>query len=64
MQVLQGLHRCDWHSVRQLAVEVHSKELLDQVQPIAHKHFAEVQVHQDKAMRSTELFLLLARRAG
>jgi hypothetical protein len=61
LQVLQGLtSESDWARVRQLVVEVHSEELLVQVEALARQHFDLVEVDQDKHMQHTQLYMLHA----
>lgn len=64
VQVLEGVHDADWAVVRQAVIEVHSAELLVQVEGILKRRFSRVSVLQDKHMQGSELFIVYASRGG
>lgn len=60
LQVLKGLSDEDWRTVKQLVVEVHSRELLAQVEALVTPHFDRVLVEQGANMQGSQLYLLYA----
>jgi hypothetical protein len=60
LQVLKGLCDEDWCKVKQLVVEVHSRELLAEVEALVRPHFDRVVVEQGANMHCSQLYLLYA----
>ena len=60
MQVLRGISPACWTNVKQLVVEVHSTELLEEVRALVVPHFDRVVVEKDSSLAASELYLLYA----
>jgi len=65
--VLAGLEESDWEKIRQVVMEVHSRELYDHVVPIFEKHGFNVAVERtfndpSNGPQSVEVYMLYARR--
>ena len=60
MQVLRGVAQQDWSKVQQVAVEVHTPELLQSIQTLLQEHFQCISINEDKALSGTGLTMLYA----
>ena len=54
LDVLQGIAEEDWRKIKQLVIEIHSRELLEQISELLEGHSYALAVHEDTIAEATD----------